>query len=534
MIDTKSPNSVDTDEKGAPLSYLDVLRNRLGTFRLYGKGLWKDIQDFGHWLESEASVIAKDLNQNTIQIELSSDGHVETLRIDSKKHSNELSHYKKLWEFLHLLGINRIVLDARLEKNQFEDVLVFLYSYRHKLINHQTEKVSQGILHELLNKNGVHLSCTCTSMEQDTLVISYSYCLTCFSRIVRWFEDRHKHFRDHRSLFGAAPRYAILVAVVAMGFGVIYFFSENRWVIFTVSIIEAVILFCLTYLFFMIVGSVEYDNEEKAYRLTLAYGKLKTYADRLRADSKRAQTVQERFIPDLSDMPFNEQIEWAGSFIPEDDVGGDYFDVRAIDEGRIAILFSDVCGHGMAAAFITAILKTTFQTCVDNKSTLSELACRLNNTLYRLTSVDSFAGVFVAFYNTRTGELQYLNGGHQPEPWLIPAEDNKDISSLSDARTLLMGVLEDIVPETSCLTLKPGDTVLFVSDGIVENQNSDGQQYGTERFEEFMRTRCRGSVKDMVRYIVDETETFSKGTSQSDDRTVLAFRIKNESAKPLS
>ena len=73
-----------------------------------------------------------------------------------------------------------------------------------------------------------------------------------------------------------------------------------------------------------------------------------------------------------------DKIDWAHSFEPADEVGGDYFDVGIIDENRLTVLFSDVCGHGMSAAFITAVLKTTFQAWLDNANTLTELGANLN------------------------------------------------------------------------------------------------------------------------------------------------------------
>ena len=84
----------------------------------------------------------------------------------------------------------------------------------------------------------------------------------------------------------------------------------------------------------------------------------------------------------------------------------------------------------------------------------------------------------------------------------------------------------DTIDLTSNVTLEPGDTVLFVSDGIVENPNVDGRLYGTERFESFLQAKRPLPPEALVQAISDEARGYSRNTEQSDDRTVLALRIK--------
>ena len=211
--------------------------------------------------------------------------------------------------------------------------------------------------------------------------------------------------------------------------------------------------------------------------------------------------------------------------MPAEEVGGDYFDVAQLDNTRVAILFSDVSGHGMAAAFITAVMKTTFQAWLDAGGTLEELARQMNVNLLRLVPIGSFAAAFIAIYDKSIGRLHYINCGHQPEPWHVPGDKDRTIRSLSDARNLIMGVEEYVDLTISSVMLAPGDTVLFVSDGIVENPNLDGNLYGTERFESFLQSNRLLPPETLVQAIADEARNYSSGTTQSDDRTILALRI---------
>jgi sigma-B regulation protein RsbU (phosphoserine phosphatase) len=74
--------------------------------------------------------------------------------------------------------------------------------------------------------------------------------------------------------------------------------------------------------------------------------------------------------------------------------------------------------------------------------------------------------------------------------------------------------------------LKPEDIVLFVSDGVVENQNADGEQYGTDRFEKFLDAKRQRPVRDVAKLIINGMEALQKDAEQNDDRTILAFQTK--------
>jgi sigma-B regulation protein RsbU (phosphoserine phosphatase) len=316
--------------------------------------------------------------------------------------------------------------------------------------------------------------------------------------------------------------------------GIIYTVASGQFYFFLIMGFSAIFLFGLIYMLFMVVGSIEYDNEEKAYNLTRTNTQLEKHTAQIQADIGRAKLVQEKFLPNIANMPFKDRIDWASSYIPAVEVSGDYFDVQKTKENKIAILFSDVCGHGMAAAFITAILKTTFHTWAEGGELLEDLIRELNSNLYRLTPDDSFSAVFAALYDPPSGRLDYINGGHHPEPWLIQRNDDRAIYSLNKARNTILGIMEDINIITSHEVLEQDDIVLLASDGVIDSQNIDGENYGIEKFENFLDSRQDSSAEELVNSIIKEVELFSKDAEQGDDRTIFAFRIKKIPDKNLS
>lgn len=519
-------SSTDAGSTVSSLGIADRVRTRLVGLLLHRTQLWGDIQRFASWMESDAARLADQTHESTIVIDLDCGRPGPTVRIGAKKHRDLLDDYQQLWDLLASLGIKRVELDSRLESNQITDVIAMLYANRRELGKPRGNETPAGVVGNLLGEKGLHMACACVSIKDQRLVVSYTHCTLAFSHFMRWFEQRQRNFHDHRALFHAAPRYAALVWIVSIGPSIVYTRIYGDWIPFTISAFAAFLLAGLVYVFFMVAGSVEYENEEKDYQLTKAYYGVKTYAQHIKADLRDAQAIQRKFLPDLTDAQLSEHIDWAVSFAPVEEVGGDYYDIQILDDNKIAILFADVNGHGLAAAFITGILKTTFASWPESQITLSEFMRLLNSTLHRLIPIGSFAAVFVGVYDHSTNELSYVNGGHYPQPLHVPGTYEEPISSVTGGGTLLMGVDENVRIEPSRLSLKPGDVVLFVSDAVVENRNIEGELYGADRLGNLLQEKRGGSIQELVESIVDEGRSFSKETKQADDTTILALRIK--------
>jgi len=508
------------------LTLAEALRHRLGAIRMRFSALWPEVKRFGRWLELDVLPATREQGESVLHLAVTPDAQLRPLHAGASALAGQLENYSHLVGFLRELGIKRLELDVRLESNQIADVMTLLFAFRRGLQRARRGEPADGVMSRLRSDSGVPIACTRTRMRDGTLGIAYSYCATRFSRLVRWYERRHRHFRDHRALFYSAPRSALLVAAIAAVPFLVYTFNDNWSLLLVVTAVGAVTLFAITYLFFMTVGSLEYDNEIKAYRLRLAYDELRRYAERIRNDLRRARIVQEKMLPVTSNMPLADRLDWASSFCPEAEVGGDYFDAAAIDEDRVAILFADVSGHGMAAAFITAILKTTFQAWVDEGRTLADFVSRLNHHLFRLTPDDSFAALFVAIYDRSNNGLCYVNCGHYPEPWHIPADSAEPIQQLSDARATLLGIQQAISAPPAATRLKPGDKILLVTDGVIEARNAEQEMYGEARLEALLQAHRGCSVEQLVDLVVGQVADHARDARQVDDRTILAFQVK--------
>ena len=502
-------------------------------FRLVGvvirlTRLWPEMRRFGRWLETEAFPAAGQAGEDQLHLELAEGGRIEVLGTPQDLLPPVPEGLGRVARLLTGMGIGQLRLDRRLESNQVGDVLILLLANRSGIRRAGAGRSPGGAAGRIVSDEGVPFACTRTRVAEGTLEVTYSYCTTRFSQFVRWFVRSSHRFADHRALFHAAPRWAMLLGSITVGPFLIYSFYEQWWLLLVVTAIGGGTVFASVYVFFMIVGSMEYDNEEKSHRLSSAYAKLDRYARRIQDDLRRAQTVQERTLPDPSHMPMSDRLDWASSFVPAEEVGGDLFDAAVTGDGQVTILFGDVSGHGMAAAMVTAIMTALFREWVERGGPLDQFVDRLNQHLGRLTPDDSFAAVFLATYDAQTGQMCYINGGHHPEPWRIPAGPDQPIGELSEGRATLLGVVDDIGVRSAGIVLEPGDTVLLATDGLVEARNCRGQMYSVDRLAACLQQHRGESVRQMVQQVVQDVDRFTCGAEQTDDCTVLAFRVKSD------
>jgi serine phosphatase RsbU (regulator of sigma subunit) len=475
-------------------------------------------------VEEEAIPAARALGWVELPLRVVLSGEGEPVAVESPDGDIRLDGCPRVGRLLLDRGIRRMALDARLEQNQVADILLVIHACRKQ--SPSDDRRPCRLARHLLSPSGLMHVCTNARIEGKTLHVQYTYCLTRFSRVVKWFEGRQRRFRDHRAIFLAAPRYAVIAAVIAAIPFLIYWALPYRWVLVGATLMEVGVLFALVYLSLMTVGSVEYDNEEKAHRLAKANEELRRYARNISSDLRRAAGIQESMLPSTAKMPFPDDIEWASSFVPEEEVGGDYFDVQALDDHRVAVVFVDVSGHGMAAAFITAIIKTAFISWVRDGYTMLDFLQHLNVLLCRFTPEGSFAAVIAAEYDILTQTLTYVNAGHNPRPWYIPREGDRTPRSLTGGKAMVLGVVEDLELEADRLELASDDMILLATDGLIEAVNDDGEMFTTERAEEVLGSYPVETADHLVKRVNENVGRFVQDAAQTDDRTILAFRIR--------
>ncbi len=230
-----------------------------------------------------------------------------------------------------------------------------------------------------------------------------------------------------------------------------------------------------------------------------------------------AAQVQRGLFP--ADFPQGDFFRFSGHHTPALDVGGDYYDVFPLGDGRIAMIVADVSGKGAAAAIMMATVRARFRSLGHVGIAPGNLLGRVGNMLIPETNADQFVTLFFGIFDPRAETFRYSNGGHEP-PYLIGPEPG---FTRLDQGGLPLGMFPDTRYEEGVVTLAPGSAVLIYTDGITEATNNSGQFFDQERLERSIEGCTDRDPDRMVDAIISSVNEFRAGAEQNDDITLLVL-----------
>jgi serine phosphatase RsbU (regulator of sigma subunit) len=245
-------------------------------------------------------------------------------------------------------------------------------------------------------------------------------------------------------------------------------------------------------------------------------------ADRLslKNDLEIAREIQYAMLPQAKfDSP---TFEAFGLTQPANTVGGDFYDVLPLPDGRVVVTLGDVAGKGSPAALLMALLLAMFRTLIDEGLEAAALAERLNVQVSRHAPVSRFITLFFAACDPVTGRMVYVNAGHMPA--LLRRADGT-FERLTGGGVAL-GLFEHSKYEAHQAVLEPGDTLVLYSDGVTEAENHRGQPFEESGLERVVATHGNASPTDLARTILRVVEIHAQETYLADDLTVLVVKRK--------
>jgi sigma-B regulation protein RsbU (phosphoserine phosphatase) len=199
-------------------------------------------------------------------------------------------------------------------------------------------------------------------------------------------------------------------------------------------------------------------------------------------------------------------------------VGGDYYDVLELDERRLAVIVGDVTGKGLPAAMLMASVLGSMRALCSAGLRGCELIAALNRHVCTTnTSGERLVTLFYGELDTSTGEMAYVNAGHNP-PVLLRSDGRVD---RLQPTAMVLGVMADAVVESRQVEIKPADRLLLFTDGFSEAFNKRDEEYGEERLtESFVRVRTLPSSIVVERLIADVL-SFCGSVQPRDDMTLM-------------
>jgi len=242
----------------------------------------------------------------------------------------------------------------------------------------------------------------------------------------------------------------------------------------------------------------------------------------MKRDLEIAREIQTWLVPSQPPEVAGANIAFATR--PQNSVAGDYYDAfypNPEDRERLMVVIADVAGKSVPAALIMATLQASLRTIAGENAALSDLVARLNRyaCAHSLNGL-RFTTAVLSEYNPVSRNLTYVNAGHNAP---ILRRTNGTLETL-EVGGLPLGIESGEKYETASLELKPGDALIFFTDGVVEAFNESGEEFGNERWLSAIRNLPDWDAQQTLQFLMKRVDEFAGATRQSDDITCLVFR----------
>jgi len=238
---------------------------------------------------------------------------------------------------------------------------------------------------------------------------------------------------------------------------------------------------------------------------------------RLETELDAARRILDTILP--SDLPDVSGYELGTHLDPCFEVGGDFYDLMELPDGKLLVVTGDVTGKGLGAALIVATLVPTLRTLVEIETDALSLMTRINAHLWRATDPIHFATLFLGILDPVTGSLSFVNAGHNP-PYVVNADGTLE---KLEATGPPAGMFQQMPYSAASAQVAPGAVMVLYSDGVTEAE-TEGVQYGDEEFEKTLSSVAGCCVKDTTHRLLTDLGTFLAGKPADDDVTLVMVR----------
>ncbi len=248
---------------------------------------------------------------------------------------------------------------------------------------------------------------------------------------------------------------------------------------------------------------------------------------RLQTEIEEASKIQKNLIP--STPPEIPGYEVVGLSVPHhDEVGGDYYDFIKEPDGLWGFAVADVCGKGMQAALLMAMLRMGLRAEVARHNDLRSMAAALNALLYEGSTTDTYATLVYAKLDPARGVLTSISAGHNLA--MVVRRDGS-VKRLEKGGLVLGMYPDDLLRqiveyEQETTILSSGDTVLLYTDGITDTLNLDDEMFGEARLVELVTERRNAAATEICTAIYNAVQSFQGEANPFDDLTLMVLKRK--------
>lgn len=241
--------------------------------------------------------------------------------------------------------------------------------------------------------------------------------------------------------------------------------------------------------------------------------------ERKKAELQVAADIQQAFLP--KKLPQIPGFDIAGTNIPAREVGGDFYDVFPVGDGKHALVIADVAGKGVPASLFMALSRTAVRIISRWERSARRVLDGSNTIFIQDSGSVSFVTVFYALLDGNERRLSYVNAGHNPPLLLHPDGSMEELHPTGP----VVGLVDDPGYEEKEIRLQQGDVLVMYTDGITEAINKREEMFSEERLRDVVRASAGLPASLMVKAIRDSVSSFCGDADQFDDMTILVLKV---------
>ena len=242
--------------------------------------------------------------------------------------------------------------------------------------------------------------------------------------------------------------------------------------------------------------------------------------ERQKVELETARRIQTSILPELP--PAVNGVQMSNAYLPATEVGGDFYDVLALEDGRLAVAVGDVAGHGVSSGLVMSMAKSALAVQVTFDPEVEAVFATLNRMVYQSARKRLLATLCYALIDPKKREMYYASAGH-----LFPYRLSRDGEVVAlESVSYPLGVRDQLDVRVRASKLDPGDRLILFSDGVVEGRAEESDElYGFERLERSLARHASASVEGLRDGILEDLGQFTGNAPREDDLTLLILQV---------
>ena len=249
------------------------------------------------------------------------------------------------------------------------------------------------------------------------------------------------------------------------------------------------------------------------------YQAVHAQEQQLERDIAMAREVQLRLLPPAA--PQMPNAEMAVRFLPARSIGGDLYDFVDYGLGRTAIVLGDVSGKAAPAALFAALVSGIMRSAAQHRPEPARMLALLNDALQERKLESQYVVMLFALWNDEDRILQVANSGA-----VQPVFCRQGQSTIVHAEGFPLGLFPNVTYEELNVATEPGDCIVFVSDGILDAENAQGEMYGQDRLSGQLCGHRDHSAQEIANAILADVNRFLDDQDRFDDETIIVLKVR--------